>query len=174
MQPFCGHVDTSRLCPFLGPVGASHLCPFMVYVGVCHHHTCVPHMATIVFVLAVLSGTHLGSPDISPWITGSFCSRVTLHYTSPHDSPLQINITGSGTTFLCSFFLVETSCLCLAWLLWPLHHLLEVPLPLHCSSLTSFGCAVCLCRSPVPVVICTMSGHRKPVGTGTRTGLLFQ
>ena len=164
-------------CIYVTPVSLPGLCrgePPVPLRGLCrvvapallhgHYSVCT----------VMVSGTHLGSPDISPWITGSFCSRVPLHYTSPQDSPLQINITGSGTTFLCSFFLVETSCLCLAWLLWPLHHLLEVPLPLHCSSLTSFGCAVCLCRSPVPVVICTMSGHRKPVGTGTRTGLLFQ
>ena len=75
---------------------------------------------------------------------GGFCSRVPLYHISPHDPHLQINLTGSGTTFPCTFFFVETSCLCLAWSLCPLRHLLKVPLPLQCSSLTAFGCAVCL------------------------------
>ena len=139
--PLPGPCRGGCLCPFMGYVWVSHLRPFMGPVGVCPQH---PFMATVVFVLSVVSGTHLGSPYIFPWIIGSFCSCVPLHYISPQDPHLQINITGSGTTFLCTFFLVETSCLCLVWPLCPLCHLLEVPLPFHCSSLTAFVCAVCL------------------------------
>ena len=145
---FMGHVGVNRQHPFRGQVGVNHLhphigilYPFIGIVGVCRQHPC---MATIVFVLSVVSGIHLGSPDISSWIMGGFCSRVPLYHISPHDPHLQINLTGSGTTFPCTFFLVETSCRCLAGLLCPLRHLLKVPLPLQCSSLTAFGCAVCL------------------------------